>query len=161
MTGVATLLRPGSLGSRWELGWFWIGFWPLEEDGTAMQLHLVMMMHQSLPLWLGPLIWLSHFRGDILENLLETDLRCKLYLSETVYEIHVSGLPRYEYVPIEANLPFVLLPFPFGSSSSLRHVTQLIHGSIHPCARMRLDMRTWTWNLLLYYPCLESILPSN
>ncbi len=26
------------------------------------------------------LIWLSHLHGDILENLLGTDLRCKLYL---------------------------------------------------------------------------------
>ena len=100
------------------------------------------------PLWLGYLIWLSHLRGDILENLLETDLRYKLYRFGTLYEIHVSGLPRYVYVPIAANLPFALLHFPFGSSSSLRRVTLLIHGSIHPRARMKLDMRTWTWRLL-------------
>jgi hypothetical protein len=75
----------GALGSRWELGWFWIWFWPPEEDWTAMQLHLVMMMHQSPPLSPVSLIWLSHLHGDILEKLSGTDLRCKLYLSETSY----------------------------------------------------------------------------
>ncbi len=54
MTGVVRLLRPGALGARWELGWFWIWFWWLEEDWTAMTFHPVMMMHQSPP----PLAWI-------------------------------------------------------------------------------------------------------
>ncbi len=88
-----------------------------------MQLHLVMRMHQSHPSLPLYLIWLSHLRGDIQENLSGTDLRCKLYLLETSYEIRAPGLPWYEYVPIEVNLPFFLPLFPL---DHLRHFGVLL-----------------------------------